>query len=78
MSRKMSFSWLEIERVLDDVEVLCEVVPLTLDVHKKRTESLPTTDLGSMTRASSCLRYSTPVKCSIEKTCIMVRLSSTV
>jgi predicted nucleic acid-binding protein len=67
MSRKMSFSWSEIERVLDDVEVLCDVVPLTLDVHRKRTESLPTTDLGSMTRASSCSRYSTHVKCSIAR-----------
>jgi predicted nucleic acid-binding protein len=35
MSRKMGLSWPEIERILDDVEVLCEVVPLTLDVHKE-------------------------------------------
>jgi len=35
MSRKMGLSWPEIERILDDVEVLCEVVPLTLEVHKE-------------------------------------------
>jgi predicted nucleic acid-binding protein len=35
MSRKMGLSWPEIERILDDVEVFCEVVPLTLEVHKE-------------------------------------------
>ncbi|SDV46539.1 PIN domain-containing protein [Chitinasiproducens palmae] len=35
MSRKMRLSWAEIERILEDVEVLCDVVPLTLDVHKE-------------------------------------------
>ncbi|WP_321167029.1 PIN domain-containing protein [Caballeronia cordobensis] len=35
ISRKMGLSWREIERILDDVQVLCEVVPLTLDVHKE-------------------------------------------
>jgi predicted nucleic acid-binding protein len=35
MSRKMGLSWPEIEAILDDVEVLCEVVPLTLEVHKE-------------------------------------------
>ncbi|MFM0323377.1 PIN domain-containing protein [Caballeronia glebae] len=35
MSRKMGLSWPEIESILEDVEVLCEVVPLTLEVHKE-------------------------------------------
>ncbi|EKS71640.1 MULTISPECIES: PIN domain-containing protein [Caballeronia] len=35
MSRKMGLSWPEIEHILDDVEVFCEVVPLTLEVHKE-------------------------------------------
>ncbi|MDR5740141.1 PIN domain-containing protein [Caballeronia sp. LZ016] len=35
MSRKMGLSWPEIERILDDVEAFCEVVPLTLEVHKE-------------------------------------------
>ncbi|WP_310006621.1 PIN domain-containing protein [Caballeronia sp. LZ043] len=35
MSQKMGLSWRGIERILDDVEVLCEVVPLALDVHKE-------------------------------------------
>jgi predicted nucleic acid-binding protein len=35
MSRKMGISWPEIERILDDVEAFCEVVPLTLEVHKE-------------------------------------------
>ncbi|KAK45573.1 pilus assembly protein [Caballeronia jiangsuensis] len=35
LSRKMGLLWPEIERILDDVEVFCEVVPLTLEVHKE-------------------------------------------
>ncbi|AET94970.1 twitching motility protein PilT (plasmid) [Burkholderia sp. SFA1] len=35
MSRKMGLPWPEIESILEDVEVLCEVVPLTLEVHKE-------------------------------------------
>lgn len=35
MSRKMRLSWPEINALLDDVEEFCEVVPLTLEVHKE-------------------------------------------
>ncbi|WP_235024595.1 PIN domain-containing protein [Caballeronia arvi] len=35
MSRKMGLPWPEIESILEDVEVLCEVVPLTFEVHKE-------------------------------------------
>lgn len=35
MSRKMRLAWPEIDALLDDVEALCEIVPLTLDVHKE-------------------------------------------
>ncbi|WP_322042834.1 PIN domain-containing protein [Paraburkholderia sp. J67] len=35
MSRKMKLAWPEIEALLDDVEALCEIVPLTLEVHKE-------------------------------------------
>lgn len=35
ISRKMGLSWSEIASILEDVEVLCEVVPLTLEVHKE-------------------------------------------
>jgi predicted nucleic acid-binding protein len=35
MSRKMSLSWAEINDILGDVEAFCDVVPLTLDVHKE-------------------------------------------
>jgi predicted nucleic acid-binding protein len=35
MSRKMNLAWPEIDALLDDVEALCEIVPLTLEVHKE-------------------------------------------
>ena len=35
MSRKMGLSWPEINTLLDDIEELCEIVPLTLDVHRE-------------------------------------------
>ena len=31
----MGLPWPEIESILEDVEVLCEVVPLALEVHKE-------------------------------------------
>lgn len=34
LSRKMGLAWPEIHVLLDDVEALCDVVPLTLEVHK--------------------------------------------
>lgn len=35
LSRKSGLPWPEIESILEDVEVLCEVVPLTLEVHRE-------------------------------------------
>ncbi|HKT95338.1 MAG TPA: PIN domain-containing protein [Paraburkholderia sp.] len=35
MRRKMGLSWPEIDVLLGDVEELCEIVPLTLEVHKE-------------------------------------------
>jgi predicted nucleic acid-binding protein len=35
MSRKMGLSWPEINVLLGDVEEFCEIVPLTLEVHKE-------------------------------------------
>lgn len=35
MSRKMGLSWPEINALLGDVEAFCEIVPLTLEVHKE-------------------------------------------
>jgi predicted nucleic acid-binding protein len=34
MSRKMGLPWREINVILGDVEEFCEIVPLTLEVHK--------------------------------------------
>jgi predicted nucleic acid-binding protein len=35
MSRKMGLPWPEINTLLGDVEEFCEIVPLTLDVHRQ-------------------------------------------
>ena len=35
MRRKMGLSWAEINDILGDVEAFCDVVPLTLDIHKE-------------------------------------------
>lgn len=35
MSRKMGLAWPEINVLLGDVEEFCEIVPLTLEVHKE-------------------------------------------
>ncbi|MGF6604804.1 putative nucleic acid-binding protein [Paraburkholderia sp. GAS448] len=35
MSRKMGLSWPEINTLLGDVEEFCEIVPLTLEVHRQ-------------------------------------------
>ncbi|MDR5752452.1 MULTISPECIES: PIN domain-containing protein [unclassified Caballeronia] len=35
MSRKMKLSWPEINVLLGDLEEFCEIVPLTLEVHKE-------------------------------------------
>jgi predicted nucleic acid-binding protein len=35
MSRRMNLSWPEIDVILGDVEAFCEIVPLTLDVHRQ-------------------------------------------
>ncbi|MBN3809344.1 PIN domain-containing protein [Paraburkholderia sp. Ac-20347] len=35
MTRKMQLAWPEIDGLLADVEALCEIVPLTLEVHKE-------------------------------------------
>ncbi|MCG5076574.1 PIN domain-containing protein [Paraburkholderia tagetis] len=35
MSRKMGLSWPEIDVLLGDVESFCEIVPMTLEVHRE-------------------------------------------
>jgi predicted nucleic acid-binding protein len=35
MRRKMDLAWPEINALMDDVEAFCEVVPLTLEVHRE-------------------------------------------
>lgn len=35
MRRKMDLSWPEINALLSDVEEFCEIVPLTIEVHKE-------------------------------------------
>ena len=35
MSRRMNLPWPEIDVLLGDVEAFCEIVPLTLEVHRK-------------------------------------------